>query len=311
MYFHTEDSMTRLFRAIIMADKNEDDNDNEDNLWLSSSSSSFPQHLGQIIKNCIDNGSLFKHYLWRFLCLYVYGGIYINDDFSDFGADSDAESVHNNNNDYIEIILRQFNSISSTIIHDNDNDDADDKYDGDTVLLILENNDNDNDNKDNSSILNTNIIAVTPRHPLMYYAIHHMIFKIVYNNDSDSLPSSSSGGGDGDVINDVLQKALADFRSDYRSRSNDDDSSKKEEDGITWNDINKNEDNRIGRKIIYHGTDNKTATIIGTSTITATTTLGNERKERLYNSLRSQSSQQQQQQQMKSSCLHKMFADSM
>jgi hypothetical protein len=56
---------------------------------------------------------------------------------------------------------------------------------------------------------------------------------------------------------------------------------------------------------MHHGTDNKTATIIGTTT--KTTKVGNKRKKGLYNSLHSQSSQQQQ---GKSSCLHKILLGS-
>eukprot|EP00751_Fragilariopsis_kerguelensis_P038242 CAMPEP_0170958262 /NCGR_PEP_ID=MMETSP0735-20130129/35475_1 /TAXON_ID=186038 /ORGANISM="Fragilariopsis kerguelensis, Strain L26-C5" /LENGTH=247 /DNA_ID=CAMNT_0011371901 /DNA_START=333 /DNA_END=1073 /DNA_ORIENTATION=- len=151
--FHTEDAMTRLFRAIIITTTKDDEEKSE--LLL------FP-HLGQVVKSCIKNGSLLKQQLWQFLCLYVYGGIYIDlyeyDYYNDDGVDVDVDG------NYFQII-KELNTISNrTIIHNKNAIDA--------VLFVLESKDDDNDNQFNNknSMKYTNTIAVSPRHPLIYLA---------------------------------------------------------------------------------------------------------------------------------------------
>lgn len=274
IFFHTEDAMTRLFRAIVITTTKDDEEKSE--LLL------FP-HLGQIVKSCIENGSLLKKQLWYFLCLYVYGGIYIDfhehDYYNDDGVDEDG--------DYFQII-KELNTLSNrTIIH---NDDA-----NDAVLFVLENNDNDNDNQFNNknSIKYTNTIAVSPRHPLIYYAVHQMIFKIIDDNDNDNNNMN-------DYVNDVLEKALADFQHDFITRGSEENS--KVENSLNDSDNN----NSSGRRIIYYGTDNKTVTIIGT-------TINKKKKRKEVDSSQSQSQTHHTDTttlEGKSSCFKKLFLDS-
>eukprot|EP00751_Fragilariopsis_kerguelensis_P028022 CAMPEP_0170871218 /NCGR_PEP_ID=MMETSP0734-20130129/25679_1 /TAXON_ID=186038 /ORGANISM="Fragilariopsis kerguelensis, Strain L26-C5" /LENGTH=280 /DNA_ID=CAMNT_0011250449 /DNA_START=605 /DNA_END=1445 /DNA_ORIENTATION=+ len=234
--FHTEDAMTRLFRAIIITTTKDDEEKSE--LLL------FP-HLGQVVKSCIKNGSLLKQQLWQFLCLYVYGGIYIDlyeyDYYNDDGVDVDVDG------NYFQII-KELNTISNrTIIHNKNAIDA--------VLFVLESKDDDNDTNsfnNKNSMKYTNTIAVSPRHPLIYYAVHHMIFKIIYGNDNDN-------NNVNDYVNDVLEKALADFQHDFITRGSEENS--KVENGLNNNDSN----NSSGRRTIHYGTDNNTVTIIGTT----------------------------------------------
>ena len=258
IYFHTEDAMTSLFRAVVTTSSSDT---NEDTM------ARLPAHLfpnlSHVVKHCVQNGSLLKKQLWRFLCLYVYGGIYIGD-FDD-GLQT----------------LKAMNTTRSSH-HDRINSNH---YDGvnDAILIVSDNidsNDNDNDSVDrfninrNNVVINTNSIASTARHPLMYYALHHMIFKILYEDENINNNKNKYH----DLVNDVLKKAFTDFQSDFDMVAGEGD------DGDGDDEI---ADNNIGtifshgddtnyfprKKIMYHGTGNTTVTFIArTPTIMAIAT---------------------------------------
>jgi hypothetical protein len=53
-----------------------------------------------------------------------------------------------------------------------------------------------------TGMLSTNLMAVSPHHPIMYYAIQHLIFNVMMMGSSDS-PSSSENDNDNDNNNSI------------------------------------------------------------------------------------------------------------
>jgi len=185
MYFHTEDAMTRLLRAVIAAQK---EGGSSKHSIPSRIGMEFP-HLGQILRNCVDNESFSKRLLWRFLCLYIYGGMYV---------------------DLEHAMVPTYDANAKTIIRDSYN----------TVLLWTTKADNTQQlhqpkkNIGHSEVeINPNVMAVSPGHPLIYYAVQHSLFHII---------SDGYLGEDGNkelnrsaqefVVSSILKLALADFQ---------------------------------------------------------------------------------------------------
>lgn len=221
IYFHTEDAMTRLFRAII-AVKGEDDRSKHS--ISSKVGKEFPQ-LGQVLRNCVDDGSFSKHIIWRFLCLYVYGGMYVD-----------------------------LKHALPPAYHGDAKKNLRDRYD--SVLLWSLNEDTlqewDQPKNNNSRAevrINPNIIAVSPGHPLMYYAVQHVLFQVTTDGfsweDSNELK----------VVSDLLERALADFLDEYNIDSELINKGKSSHSSSNESDKNKT----------FPGTGNTTVTILHTS----------------------------------------------
>ncbi len=190
MFFHTEDAMTRLFRSIIAVEGEEKYSTHSN---LSRIGRGFP-HLGQILRNCVDNGSLSKRLLWRFLCLYAYGGMYVD-------LESSLPSTYDNN---AKAILR-------------------DSYE--TVLLwtTVEGSLQEKDrsgNKISQSVLgiDPNIIAVSPGHPLMYYAVQHALIDVITDGYwGEHVDDQINKSSEYIVATNILKRALADFLTEKNS----------------------------------------------------------------------------------------------
>jgi len=173
MFFHTEDAMTRLFRAIIVVQGEEK---YPTHSILSRIGRGFP-HLGQILRNCVDNGSFSKRLLWRFLCLYAYGGMYVD-------LESSLPSAYDIN---VKKILRDSH---------------------DTILLWT----TAKGDKQDEVGFDPNMIAVSPGHPLMYYAVQHALINVITDGywvetTDDKFDKSSQDI----VVTDILKRALSDF----------------------------------------------------------------------------------------------------
>jgi len=243
IYFHTEDAMARLFRAIIVArqrggDEEKGYNYNGD-VWSIIGGNEFP-HLEQVVRNCVANGSFLQRLLWRFLCLYTYGGVYADLEsapssllsYYDNGGDSDSNPNSNSN--------------LNTIIGDNRNDAI--------LFLVASDNGNGNNNLRKNTppprgTINTNIMAVPPEHPLLFYAVQFLLYRIT----TDGYEYSERDGFDYDdkasqsrIVSDVLTGSLVEFLGHAGGE-------------------HRNNANTYGRRAAttYSGTDNRTVTIIG------------------------------------------------
>lgn len=173
-YFHDDDAMDRL---------------------LQSSFPEFP-HLKLVVENCVVLPSV-KLDLWRFLVLWVYGGVI-----------PDINSYPEN-----------FNSATIEA-----NDDG-------FFLLDPETN-----------MLSTSLMAVSPRHPLMYYAIQHSLGNILRVEDVGSIDSSVTTGPG------ALEQAFISFKGlDHQKKTDSGDSP-----AIIQGDIK----GCLGRSIRVAGTEN-------------------------------------------------------
>ena len=220
MYFHTEDAMTRLFRAIIAV---QGEKDHSKHSIPSMIGTEFP-HLRQILRNCVNNGSFSKRLLWRFLCLYVYGGMYVD----------------------LECAL-------PTTYHGNAKTILQDSYDT-TVLFWITNEDNlhESDRPKNKSChievgINPNVMAVSPGHPLMYYAVQHALLQVTAEEDVDNELNKSAQNS---VVSNILKRALADFLREHNFDSE---------------LVHRDKHSNSSSKMTYFGTGNTTVTVIDIS----------------------------------------------
>jgi hypothetical protein len=138
-YFHDDDAIDRLFKL------------------------EFPEfpHLQTVFHSCVTNGTL-KADLWRYLVLWVYGGVY---------ADFDSAP----------------NKFSFDTI-----DDSDDGF------FVVE----------QYHILSQWFMAVSPRHPLVYYAIQHSLLNLLAAEDTQQIGAHAKTGPH------ALHEAYMDFRKD-------------------------------------------------------------------------------------------------
>jgi hypothetical protein len=138
-YFHNDDAMNRLLRI------------------------EFPEfpHLKVVLRNCVTNGTL-KADLWRYLILWLYGGVYADFDSApnEFNADTISES--------------------------------------DDGFFVVE----------QYHILSQWFMAVSPRHPLMYYAIQHSLLNLMEAEDTMKIGAHLKTGPH------ALHRAFIDFRRD-------------------------------------------------------------------------------------------------
>lgn len=226
IYFHTEDAITRFFRAIIVLQGEERYSTHS---HLSRIGKEFP-HLGQIIRNCVEDRSLSKRLLWRFLCLYIYGGMYID----------------------LELALpRTYDGNVKTIVRDN--------YD--TVLLWATIDQPEDNNSQAEVGINPTIMAVSPGHPLMYYAVQHALLLVITDgylgeNDDNEFDKSAQNS----AISFVLKQALADFLQDQNQNS---------QSAYQGKDSNSN-GNKSSKSKTYYGTGNASVTILDSSHTTET-----------------------------------------
>ena len=227
MFFHTEDAMTRLFRAVIAVQGEEK---YLKHLPLSRIGKEFP-HLGQILRNCVDNGSFSKRLLWRFLCLYAYGGIYI-----DMGN---------------PVLAQSYDDLAKTIIRDS--------YD--TVLLwtTIEDGLEESDQPESEPEVQINpiIMAASPGHPFIYYAVQHTLIEVMTDGylgeDVDDQINKSSQIV---VVSNILKRALADFHQENNLDT--------ESMHATTHKMNSNGGslNRSPRVKTFPGTGNESVTIL-------------------------------------------------
>mmetsp|Transcript_2865 Transcript_2865/g.7865 ORF Transcript_2865/g.7865 Transcript_2865/m.7865 type:complete len:463 (+) Transcript_2865:128-1516(+) len=230
VYFHTEDAMTRLFRSIVGT---QGEMENSKHLVSSKIDNEFPQ-LRQMIRNCVENGSFSKQLLWRFLCLYIYGGMYV-----------DLESgISPSYHDNAKIILRE-------------------NYD--TVLLWTTSEDHQQDsfrpeiNENHAEFeISTNIMAASPGHPLMYFAVQHALLELksgTYSKEYSAIDSKRQLRSI--TTSNILKKALFDFLEGYDVESK----------LLRSNAPSKFNLNDSFQKMVYHGTSNATVIILSSRAI--------------------------------------------
>lgn len=142
-YFHDDDAITKLFQEMEFPE--------------------FP-HLKVVLRNCVTNGTL-KADLYRYLILWIYGGIY-----------ADFDSSPN---------FKEF-SPSTTISPSDDG------------FFVVE----------QYHILSQWFMAVSPRHPLMYYAIQHSLLNLMQAEDTIRIGAHVKTGPH------ALHRAYIDFRKD-------------------------------------------------------------------------------------------------
>lgn len=142
-YFHDDRAMNRLFQM------------------------QFPEfpHLKAVLRNCVTNGSL-KADLWRYLVLWVYGGVY-----------ADFDTAPN-----------EFNEDTIS--------DADDAF------FVVE----------QYHILSQWFMAVSPRHPLMYYVVQNSLLNLLEAEDTKKIGAHVMTGPH------ALHRAYIDFRADVGER---------------------------------------------------------------------------------------------
>jgi hypothetical protein len=139
-YFHDDDAMNRLLLRMDFPE--------------------FP-HLKLILRNCVTNGTL-KADLWRYLVLWVYGGVYA--DFDSAPNDFSADTIDPTDDGWF--VVEQYHILSQWFM------------------------------------------AVSPRHPLMYYAIHHSLLNLLEAEDTQQIGAHLKTGPH------ALHRAFMDFRKD-------------------------------------------------------------------------------------------------
>jgi mannosyltransferase OCH1-like enzyme len=138
-YFHDDDALDRLLHM------------------------DFPEfpHLRVILRNCVTNGTL-KADLWRYLVLWVYGGVYA--DFDSAPNEFSADTIDPTDDGWF--VVEQYHILSQWFM------------------------------------------AVSPRHPLMYYAIHHSLLNLLEAEDTQQIGAHLKTGPH------ALHRAFMDFRKD-------------------------------------------------------------------------------------------------
>ena len=123
----------------------------------------FPEfpHLRAVAEQCVIHGTL-RADLWRYLVLWVYGGLYV---------DLDAAP-----NDFTALTIQ-------------DDDDG---------FFVVE----------QFHLLSQYFMAVSPRHPLMGYAVHHALLNLLYASDTGSIAAAVTTGPH------ALHRAFQHFRQD-------------------------------------------------------------------------------------------------
>jgi len=135
----------------------------EDNAVMRLLQQEFPEfpHLSLIARKCLIHGTL-KADLWRYVLLWVYGGIY---------ADLDA-------------VPAKFTAATLQPTDD--------------AFFVVE----------QYHLLSQWFMAVSPRHPLMYYAVHHSLSRLLDAPDTGAIPASMFTGPH------ALHAAYIEFRKD-------------------------------------------------------------------------------------------------
>ncbi|CAB9520580.1 glycosyltransferase [Seminavis robusta] len=135
---------------------------------LVSQSDEFPMLHDLVMANCLPHGTL-KADVWRYLVLWTYGGVY-----ADIDTQPTKVFTSNSNN-------------QGTAIKDSD--------DGWFVV-------------EQFHILSQYVMAVSPHHPLMYYAIQHATHKIMAQEDTKQINAALVTGPH------ALHRAFQDFCKD-------------------------------------------------------------------------------------------------
>ena len=144
-YFHDDESVMQL---------------------LTSHMDEFPLLHDLVQANCLRHGTI-RADVWRYLVLYVYGGIY---------ADIDTQPT-----------ALFFNTTTTPLLKDTD--------DGWFVV-------------EQFHVLSQYVMAVSPKHPIMYYAIHHATQKLATQYDTGKVNAALVTGPH------ALHRAFQDFRKD-------------------------------------------------------------------------------------------------
>jgi mannosyltransferase OCH1-like enzyme len=168
-YFHDDDAVQALFQQF--------------------SHIEFPL-LKQIVEHCLIDGTL-KADLWRYLILWLYGGIYAD----------------------IDTIPNQLN-VTEIVHHD--------------AYFVVE----------QYHLLSQWFMAISPRHPLMYYAIQHSLSNILRATDVSRIAAPLNTGPH------ALHAAFVQFRRDHDPT------------------VDRSQPVRAGH---YAGTNNRTITVVGTA----------------------------------------------
>jgi hypothetical protein len=154
-YFHDDDAVLRLFQQEFHE---------------------FP-YLQDVVQKCLVHGTL-KADLWRYMVLWVYGGIY---------ADLDAVPAKLTPDNIIHQSLISMNTTSTSPM----NTDTD-------ALFVVE----------QFHMLSQYFMAVSPRHPLMYYAIQEALVSLLQAPDTGRIAAAMVTGPH------ALHRAYVRFRND-------------------------------------------------------------------------------------------------
>jgi hypothetical protein len=140
-YFHDDAALERLFQTEF---------------------AEFP-HMQAILRNCVLTNGTIKADLWRYLILWLYGGVYADVDSTpnEFGPD--------------------------TIGHTDD------------AFFVVE----------QYHVLSQWFMGVSPRHPLMYYAIHYALLNLLEATDTQQVDAAFTTGPH------ALHRAYQEFRKDF------------------------------------------------------------------------------------------------
>ena len=149
-YFHDDEAMQRLYHH------------------ASSSSDEFPNMMLPIFQHCLLHGTA-RADLWRYLLLYIYGGIY-----------ADLDTVP----DLLTTDMIAWSHQQQQQQHD--------------ALFVVE----------QYHLLSQYFMAVTPRHPLMWYALQHAVLNVAKATDTGQLAAAMMTGPH------ALHQAYQSFRAD-------------------------------------------------------------------------------------------------
>ena len=161
--------------------------------------SEFP-HLAPIAEHCLLHGTLASD-LWRYVLLWTYGGVYADLDtvpnalnlphYLAYDDDSDKD-------DNGDPRLQQPRITNGNHSHGHNNYTALHPDSPPDALFVIE----------QFHLLSQYFMAVSPRHPLMWYAIHHTLVHLSLQLDTGSIPAALVTGPH------ALHRAFTSFRAD-------------------------------------------------------------------------------------------------
>jgi Glycosyltransferase sugar-binding region containing DXD motif len=140
----------------------------------------FP-HLEMVARSCIVHGTL-RSDLWRYIVLWIFGGVYIDLDTAPPGTDRGADylAMSQKNTDHSESILDRF---IQSALPTPDTADTMPHTRVDAWFVV-----------EQYHLLSQYFMVTRPQHPIMWYAIHDCLYNILSATDTGTISAAHATG---------------------------------------------------------------------------------------------------------------------